>query len=255
VTRLAVVRYVSEQAMTEPERAAMERAPRPRGSTTRLVVGVALGLAGAYFLAGPLREMKLGDAGDALREMGPQGILLFLLVFSVVQPLFVSSHLFTFTATLVWGQPLAFVLTWVGSTLAAMTAFGFARYVARDYVQAKLPARFRNLDERLDRSAFRTIFWLRALFWCAPPLGFAAGVSRVNGMTHHLASALGCVPQVFVSSLVAYWLKEALVRGDYSVGSILTAITVLGVLIFGAFLLGRRLLRRPPAPAPRGPGA
>jgi uncharacterized membrane protein YdjX (TVP38/TMEM64 family) len=230
--------------MTDSERASTRGGLGGRRGTVRLVGGVALAVAGAYFLAGPLREMKLSDAGEALRTMGPQGILLFLLVFSLVQPLFVSSHLFTFTATLVWGQPLAFVLTWVGAILASMTAFGFARYVGRDFVQARLPARFRDLDARLERSAFRTILVLRALFWCAPPLGFAAGVSRVNGMTHHLASALGCIPQVFLSSAIAYWLKEALEQGDYSVGSVLTTITVLGAVILGAFLLGRRLLRR-----------
>jgi uncharacterized membrane protein YdjX (TVP38/TMEM64 family) len=230
--------------MTDSDRAQPRGGLGRRPSAVRLVVGLALGIAGAYFLAGPLREMKLDEAGDALRAMGPMGVLLFLLIFSLVQPLFVSSHLFTFTATLVWGQPLAFVLTWVGATLATMTAFGFARYVGRDFVQARLPERFRDLDARLERSAFRTIVVLRALFWCAPPLGFAAGVSRVNGMTHHLASALGCIPQVFLSSLVAYWLKETLERGDYSVGSILTTITALGAVVLGAFVLGRRLLRR-----------
>jgi uncharacterized membrane protein YdjX (TVP38/TMEM64 family) len=234
--------------MEEPDDVSLSRPARSMGSVVKLVLGVALAIAGAYFLAGPLREMKLGEAGDALREMGQPGILLFLLIFSVVQPLGVSSHLFTFTATLVWGQPLAFVLTWVGATLATMTAFGFARYVARDWVQANLPPRFRDLDARLQKSAFRTILLLRTLFWCAPPVGFAAGVSGVNGMTHHLASALGCVPQVFLSSLLAFWLKEALERGDYSVGAILTTVTVLGAVIFAAFLLGRRLLRRRPAP-------
>ena len=238
--------------MDAPEDAEIAPAPRNTAALVKLAVGGSLGIAGAYFVAGPLQQLTLSQAGDALRELGPKGILLFLLIFSTAQPLGVSSHLFTFTATLVWGQPSAFFLTWVGATLATMTAFGFARYVARDWVQAHLPARFRNLDERLERSAFRSIFWLRAVVWCAPPVGFATGVSRVNGLTHHIASSLGCVPQVLLSCLLAHWLKESLEEGDYSVGSILTAIAVLGVVIGGAFLLGRRLLRRgsavPPAP-------
>lgn len=221
--------------------------PRSRPAALKLVLGVLLGVAAAYFLAGPLQRLTLGEAGDALRGLGPQGILLFLLIFAVVQPFGVSSHLFTFTATLVWGQPLAFVLTWVGATLATMTAFGFARYVARDWVQANLPPRFRDLDAKLERSAFRTIFWLRAILWCAPPLGFAVGVSRVNGLTHHLASLLGCLPQVFLSSLLAHFLEGALERDEYSVGSLLTTITVLALVVFGAFVLGRRLLRKKPA--------
>lgn len=215
-------------------------------STAKLVVGVLLGVAGAYFVAGPLNDLKLSEAGDALREMGPLGIALFLGTFALVQPLGVSSHLFTFTATLVWGQPLAFLFTWIGATLATMSAFGFARYVARDWVQANLPPRFRNLDERLQRSAFRSILLLRTVFWCAPPVGFAVGVSRVNGMTHHLASALGCLPQVFLSSLLAHGLKGALERGDYSIGAILGVLVALVAVVVGAFFLGRRFLRRRP---------
>jgi len=168
----------------------------------------------------------------------------YLLAFALRQPLRVSGHLFSLTAVLVWGQPEGFALTWLGSTLSTISAFVFARYMAHDYVQAKLPDRLRHLDERMDRSGFRTVLVLRAIFWGTPAVGFAFGASRVRGRVHHAASALGILPPVAVSTVVASGLSGAIERGELHPLAMVLAFVGLGALVLVAYLLGRRFLPR-----------
>jgi uncharacterized membrane protein YdjX (TVP38/TMEM64 family) len=109
----------------------------------------------------------------------------------VLQPFGVPGTVFVVAAPLIWPWPVAFALSMIGTLSASMVGFSFARFVARDWVAQRIPARFRAYDEALAQRAFLTVFTLRFIFWMPPLLHAFFGVSRVRFSTHFWGSAAG----------------------------------------------------------------
>lgn len=220
----------------------------PRSARLRGVVGLLVLAALIYFLAGPMQNADMDAVRAEVEAMGALGILIYLVAFTILQPVGVSSHFFCFSAAMIWGFPEAFFLTWLGGTFATIGTFTFARYMARDFIEARIPARFRGIQKKLAASSFRTVLILRALFWCAPPIGLALGVSRFPAWKHHLASFLGPLPSVAFSCLLAAGLREAIETGDYTSGVFIGAVVTFAVFAVIILYYGLSMLQRLRAP-------
>ena len=163
-----------------------------------LVVAVILVLA---WQLGIFRQ--LGDPAGmkrALLELGPWGYLAFIAAYATLQPFGFPGSVFIWTAPLIWPWPVAFALSMTGTMAASVVGFLFARFVARDWVSARIPARFRRYNDALGRRAFTTVFLLRLVFWMPPPLHAFFGVSKVKFWTHFWGSLAGyLLPMLLVS--------------------------------------------------------
>lgn len=181
---------------------------RIRVSLVMIVIGVAAGLyaSGTYAAFDPERM------GGWLQDAGAWGGVLFVLVYGVLQPLGVRSIFFLLCAPLIWEPATAFVLSWVGTVAASIAAFAFARFVGRAWVQRRLPPGVRRLDDRLVTRGLRTVLLLRLVFYTAPTLQFALGVSRVRVGPFLLGTMLGVVPFTALMTLLGAqinaWLEE-----------------------------------------------
>ena len=147
-----------------------------------------------------------------LDDKGPWGPAFFVLLYAVLQALFVSSHIFLIAANAVWPPELAILYGWMGSMGSGLISFVFARFVARDWVQARLPDEIRRHDAKLEESGFLTVLLLRTFFFTSPPLQLALGVSRVKFLHFLGGTALGNLPTIILSSfafssLIA-WLQS-----------------------------------------------
>jgi len=157
-----------------------------------LVVAERLGL--LHELSAPSR------AARDLVELGPWGYVAFVAAYTVLQPFGVPGTVFIVVAPLIWPWPVAFALSMTGTMCASMVGFSFARFVARDWVAQRIPARFRRYDEALEARAFATVFTLRLLFWMPPLLHAFFGVSKVRFSTHFWGSLAGYVIPLFLVS-------------------------------------------------------
>jgi uncharacterized membrane protein YdjX (TVP38/TMEM64 family) len=148
---------------------------------------------------------------DTLLELGPWGYLAFIAAYTMLQPFGVPGTAFVVAASLVWPWPLAFALSMVGTCAASVVGFSFARFIARDWVASRVPARFHAWDDALARRAFTTVFLLRLIFWMPQALHTFFGLSRVPFWTHLWASAAGYVlPLLVVSYFGQAWVASVL---------------------------------------------
>jgi uncharacterized membrane protein YdjX (TVP38/TMEM64 family) len=169
---------------------------RPALLLVVICIGVWLYASGTYASIDPA-EMRAW-----LQQAGAWGGVLFISAHCVLQPLGVRSLFFLLTAPMVWDPATAFALSWAGTVAASIAAFGFARFVARRWVQRRLPPGILRLDERLARRGLRTVLLLRLFFYTAPTLQFALGVSRVRLGPFLAGTILGVVPfTVLMTSL------------------------------------------------------
>jgi uncharacterized membrane protein YdjX (TVP38/TMEM64 family) len=167
-----------------------------------------------------------------LVDLGPWGYVAFIAAYAALQPFGLPGTVFVFAAPLIWPWPTAFALSMTGTMAATSVGFAFSRFVARDFVAPRIPARFRKYDEALERRAFATVFTLRFVFWMPPLLHAFFGVSKVRFWTHFWASFLGyLVPLLVVSFFgqrVVDWARNA---SPTTWVAIATAIAVVAIAV------------------------
>ena len=153
---------------------------------------------------------------EALVGLGGWGYVAFLVSYTLLQPFGVPGTVFVFAAPLIWPWPVAFALSMVGTLAASCVGFSFARFVARDWVAEKVPARFRAYDEALEKRAFLTVFTLRFIFWMPQVLHTFLGLSRVPFWTHFWGSAAGYFVPLLVTSYFGPKAVDALLAAPPS---------------------------------------
>ena len=167
-----------------------------------LVVAERLGV--LHEFAEPARVSK------TLVELGAWGYVAFIVAYAVLQPFGIPGTVFVMAAALIWPWPVAFALSMTGTMAASVVGFSFARFVARDWVSARVPERFRKYDDALARRAFTTVFVLRLVFWMPPLLHAFFGISQVRFWTHVWGSLAGYVLPLFVMSYFGQRLFDML---------------------------------------------
>ena len=147
---------------------------------------------------------------ETMLALGPWGYVAFVAAYAVLQPFGVPGTVFVWAAPLIWPWPVAFGLSMTGTMAASVVGFSFARFVARDWIATRIPARFQKYDDALARRAFRTVFLLRFIFWMPPMLHAFFGVSKVRFSTHFWGSLAGYVLPLFLVSFFGKELSDAL---------------------------------------------
>ncbi len=145
-------------------------------------------------------------------DSGAAGPVLFVALFSLVQPFGFPGIIFMLLSVLIWPLWFAFLLNLAGAYGAGVLGFGFARFVGRDWVQRRLPARLRDLEERVLARAFRTVLILRLTTYLFPPASWALGLSPVRFGPFLLATVIGLFPMTafftFAGANALSWLGE-----------------------------------------------
>jgi uncharacterized membrane protein YdjX (TVP38/TMEM64 family) len=179
----------------------------------RVVVGVLLLAAIVVLLvSGGIGSWSPAEIKSQLLASGAWGPILFVLAFGLLQPLGLSAHVFIVAAALVWSPPVGLLLSWLGILLGSTAAFVFARWMGRDWVQKRLPARLRRWDDALAKHEFRTVLVLRLLLFTFGPMQLMLGVSTVRYVPFLAATAIGVLPMVALESFVGAGLVEWLFR-------------------------------------------
>jgi uncharacterized membrane protein YdjX (TVP38/TMEM64 family) len=184
---------------------------------------------------------------QTLVAMGPRGYLAFIIAYTVLQPFGVPGTVFIVAAPLIWPWQTAFLLSLVGTMSASVVGFSFARFLAREWVSARIPVRLRRYDDALERNGFQTVFLLRLILWMPQVLHSFFGVSKVGFWTHFWGSLLGYVPPLLLVSYLGGEMFDDSGRMRPGAWPIMAGLTVASLLI--AVLARAWERRRSPARA------
>jgi len=179
-----------------------------------LKIALAAALAGFVawiYASGAYQRLDPATMRVWFRDAGPWGGALFIAAYSLLQPLGVNGLVFLLSAPLVWAPTEAFLLNWAGTVGTGLFSFFGARFVARDWIQRRLPKRIRRFDDRLYTRGFRTVFLLRVIFYTAPTVQWALGASRVSFLPFLAGTVLGVAPftllATFLGVRAAAWIE------------------------------------------------
>lgn len=215
----------------------------------RIVVFVlVLVLLATAYRAGIFEQLREPErAARTLVELGAWGYVAFVVAFALLQPFGIPGTVFVIAAALVWPWPIAFALSMAGTMCASVVGFAFARFVAREWVSKRIPARFRKYDDALATRAFTTVFVLRLIFWMPPLLHASFGISKVRFWTHFWGSLVGYVLPLFLLSYFGQKLFDVVRQAPPATWAALGGVAV--VLGSAIWLVRRRAARRAPAVA------
>ena len=209
-----------------------------RGARIGIVVLVLLMLGAAWYFGVFAHVAAPKELARTLVEMGAWGYLAFIVAYTVLQPFGVPGTIFVVAAPLIWPWPTAFALSMTGTMSASVVGFSFARFVAKDWVSARIPVRFRKYDESLQRNAFQTVVILRLIFWMPQVLHAFFGVSKVKFWTHFWGSLIGYTPPLLLVSYLGGTMFDASGRMQPATWPILGGLLLvsIGIALFARLL-------------------
>jgi uncharacterized membrane protein YdjX (TVP38/TMEM64 family) len=172
-------------------------APDTRSSAgTAVRVAIAVAVVVGLVVLGRQLSGQLPRLTAAVEGMGVWGPLVFIAAYAVACVAFVPASLLTLGAGALFGlvKGTAFVL--IGATLGATGAFLIARYVARDWVSARVQTdkRFAAIDRAIAEQGRKVVFLLR-LSPVIPfnVLNYALGLTQVR-LADYVIASLGMLP-------------------------------------------------------------
>lgn len=205
----------------------------------RLIAVLLAAGAAALFLASGGYPWLRGDGNveRLLTETGIVGPVAFVVVMWLTQPFGIPGFVYMAPAGLVWPDPLAIALAWVGNMGASYIAFSFARWFGRDWVSTRIPTRMRVYDDRLETGGLGPVIMLRLVFGQLPPADWMLGVTKVPTRTFLIGTGIGIIPGVVFFVVAGGGILD-------SISATPTWGRVIAVALLVAFGIGRQLIAR-----------
>jgi uncharacterized membrane protein YdjX (TVP38/TMEM64 family) len=150
----------------------------------------------------------LANALDWIRGLGALAPLAFIAIYIVACVAFVPGSILTIGAGVIFGVVRGSIYVSIAATLGATSAFLVGRYLARDWVSAKLEgnAKFKAIDEAVGKEGWKIVILTRlSPLFPFNLLNYAYGLTSVSLRDYFFASWAGMIPgtilYVYIGSL------------------------------------------------------
>ena len=174
---------------------------------------------------------------DRLRHFiassGMWGPLVYLLILTIAPLLFIPAMPIIVAGGILFGPFGGVVYSVLGASAGSSLAFLVSRYLARDWVAAKISgSKLAHLDDLVARHGWKIVVFTRLIF--VLPfflLNYAFGLTRVHFLPYALATLFALLPSIIATVLVSSNLLD-LLRGQVSMWLLLgiLLLVVVGLL-------------------------
>jgi uncharacterized membrane protein YdjX (TVP38/TMEM64 family)/Fe-S oxidoreductase len=173
------------------------------------IVAVRLSGAGQYLEQEKLRSLIAG--------YGALAPAIYMLVYAVAPSLFLPGLPISIVGGVLFGPFWGVIYTIIGATAGACVAFLVARYMARDWVAAKLSSpRWRKLDKEVEKNGWKVVAFTRLIpLFPFNLLNYAFGLTSVKFSHYALATFFFMLPATIAFITFSSSLLD-LVRGKVS---------------------------------------
>lgn len=157
----------------------------------------------ALWWSGALAQLSDNDWVRARVEAaGWFGPLLFLLLVTVLFPLFLAGPVLWISGT-IWPLPLAIAYSCTAALLASFLYFFIARGLGQEWARQHIPAKIHQYEAKLETYPARTIMALRLFLWINPAVDFLIAITRIPTTSYLLFTTIVLVPSTAMQVSVA----------------------------------------------------
>ncbi len=204
-----------------------------RPTALKVILGIAL--VGAVGFALTYREdFNVGALQGWIDSLGPWGPVAFIIAYGAATVLFLPGTVFTLAGGAMFGPLWGTMFNLTGATFGAVLAFLTARYVAADWVAAKVGGRLARIIEGVEQEGWRFVAFTRLVpLFPFNVLNYAFGLTKIPLAVYAVTSAICMIPGGFAYTYLGYAGREAVAGGE---GTIQKGLLALGLVALVAFL-------------------
>jgi uncharacterized membrane protein YdjX (TVP38/TMEM64 family) len=139
----------------------------------------------------------LNSFNQWVADLGPTGVMIFVIVYALATVLFVPGSVLTIGAGFIFGLGLGVLAVSIGSVIGAALAFVVSRYLVRRKIEslARENEKFASIDRAIGDQGWKLVFLLRL----SPLIPFNLsnyfyGITAIKFWPYVLASWIGMLP-------------------------------------------------------------
>ena len=187
-------------------------------------------------LSGAGRYLQQDTLQALIAGYGVLAPAVYILIYTLAPVLFLPGLPITIVGGILFGPFWGVAYTITGSTLGASLAFLTARYLARDWVAAKLTGpKWEKLDREVEQHGWKVVAFTRLI--PAFPfnlLNYAFGLTKVS-FTHYVLATFICMLPACIAFIVFSSSLLGLIRGNLSPTALLGISLIVVVSLIPVF--------------------
>jgi len=174
--------------------------------------------------------------GALLDKAGFWGPLLFIGVYAAGVCLFVPGSLLTGLGAAIFGPYWGFLWVWIGAMIGAAAAFGIGRTLGREFAASLVGDKFQKYDDGIERNGFKTVLYLRLVYFPFTPMNFGMGLTKVRFWDYLSGTGLGIIVGTFIFTFFIGTLKDVWVSGNWGELISFKVFFSIGLFVFSFFI-------------------
>lgn len=160
-----------------------------------LIGGIFFGLRSLGIDFSNIKPEEIKTWVDSLGAWGP---VLYIVIYILRPLILLPANITSATAGVIWGPGLGFLYLQIAANISSTLEFLIARYFARDFVSRKLKGKLLDLDKKIEKHGFLTVFLIRIIPNVAWDIqNFSLGVTKVKFRDYFFATLIGIMPLSF----------------------------------------------------------
>ena len=166
---------------------------------------------------------------DGLGIWAPIG---FVALYAVATVALVPGGIFDLVGGALFGPYLGSAINLLGGTLGAALAFLFARYIARDWAQAKAGPRLQSIMRSVDEEDWRFVAFVRLVPVIPYNIAnYLLGVTRIPFPRYVLATLVFMAPSTVVYTWIGHAGRQAIAGDTENIKYALIALALIAVVL------------------------
>jgi uncharacterized membrane protein YdjX (TVP38/TMEM64 family) len=174
--------------------------------------------------------------GALLDKAGFWGPLLFIGVYAAGVCLFVPGSLLTGLGAAIFGPYWGFLWVWIGAMIGAAAAFGIGRTLGREFAASLVGDKFQKYDDGIERNGFKTVLYLRLVYFPFTPMNFGMGLTKVRFWDYLSGTGLGIIVGTFIFTFFIGTLKDVWASGNWGELISFKVFFSIGLFVFSFFI-------------------
>ena len=173
-------------------------------------------------------------------DWGAFAPVIYILIYTVAPVLFLPGLPITIVGGIVFGPVWGVIYTITGATAGASLTFLISRYVARDWIKAKLAGpRWKKLDNDVEQNGWKIVAFTRLVpLFPFSLLNYAFGLTSIKFIPYAATSFIFMLPACIAFIVFSSSLLE-LLKGNVSTGLVAGIILIVIVSLFPVILKKR----------------
>ena len=211
----------------------MTGSTHPRATGILKITGVVLVCAAiAVALLSPavreaLDPRTLPQRIEAFGAMAP---LAYVAIFVVTSFLFIPPTAMVMAGGAMFGQVWGFLLGLFAVNLNGILGFALARVLGKDFVDRMVSQRFYTMQQRIEKSGFSVVLYLRLMFVPFWLVTYTAGLSSIRISSFAAATLIGTLPAIFATAFLGDRLRLIIANRD--LGALSDPMSLLAATLF-----------------------